>query len=141
MTKTPIRDLDSLLVDMSPALDPNIYVFVTSTQPIAAVADAALLSFREAEGMTYVVQRELADSLGLTHAFANRRITLRVTSALEAVGFLAAITRALATHGIAANVVSAFHHDHLFVPPERADEAMRVLERLSADSARRVLNG
>ena len=30
------------------------------------------------------------------------------------------------------NPVSAFHHDHLFVPADRADDAMRILEELAA---------
>lgn len=54
-------------------------------------------------------------------------ITLTVHSSLEAVGFLAVITRHLAQHSISVNAVSAYHHDHLFVPVHRADEAMRLL--------------
>lgn len=33
------------------------------------------------------------------------------------------------------NPVSAFYHDHLFVPAERAEEAMALLLRLAEDSA------
>lgn len=58
-------------------------------------------------------------------------VTLTVHSALDAVGFLARISTALAAQGIACNVVSAFHHDHLFVPRDRLEAAMQVLDRLS----------
>ena len=58
-------------------------------------------------------------------------ITLTVHSALDAVGFLAAITARLAEAGISVNAVSAFHHDHLFVPVDRADEAMALLQNMS----------
>jgi hypothetical protein len=34
----------------------------------------------------------------------------------------------LARAGISVNPVSAFHHDHLFVPWERREEAMMLLE-------------
>ncbi|RTL98872.1 MAG: ribonuclease H, partial [Bradyrhizobiaceae bacterium] len=34
------------------------------------------------------------------------------------------------------NAVSAFHHDHLFVPEQRAEEALAVLLQMS-DQARR----
>jgi uncharacterized protein len=47
------------------------------------------------------------------------------------VGFLAAITARLATAGISVNAVSAFHHDHLFVPADRADDAMVLLQEMS----------
>ena len=43
-------------------------------------------------------------------------ITLDVHSSLESVGFLAAVSARLAAAGIPCNAVSAFHHDHLFVP-------------------------
>jgi hypothetical protein len=66
------------------------------------------------------------------YAFASRLITLTVHSALEAVGFLAAITVRLAEAGTSVNAVSAFHHDHLFVPVDRAHEAMGVLREMSA---------
>ena len=50
---------------------------------------------------------------------------------LEAVGFLAAITTRLAEDGIPVNAVSAFHHDHLFVPLDRLDDAMAALAELT----------
>ncbi|WP_231612424.1 ACT domain-containing protein [Novipirellula galeiformis] len=54
-------------------------------------------------------------------------ITLKVHSSLEVVGFLFAVTAKLAQSGISVNVVSAYFHDHRFVPTGRADEAMKVL--------------
>ena len=48
-------------------------------------------------------------------------------SALEAVEFLTRVTAVLAEQGISVNAVSAFYHDYLFVPADRTDEALRVL--------------
>lgn len=70
--------------------------------------------------------------MGLRQTFASRLITLTVHSALDAVGFLAAVTARLAETGISVNAVSAFHHDHLFVPADRAEDAMAVLREISA---------
>ncbi len=53
----------------------------------------------------------------------------------RAIGFLAAVTAHLAESGIAVNAVSAFHHDHLFVPAARAEEAMRRLGEFSERGA------
>ncbi|WP_298874899.1 ACT domain-containing protein [uncultured Bradyrhizobium sp.] len=126
------RDLNVLLKQMKPELRPGIFVFCTI--PADANIPAALnplLTFREQEGTTLVILREEAEAAGLSYAFPSRLITLTVHSALDAVGFLAAITARLAKAGISANAVSAFHHDHLFVPVDRADEAMAALSELS----------
>jgi uncharacterized protein len=126
------RDLDVLLRDMKPDRRPGIFVFCTipTNQPIPA-ALSPLLTFREQEGTTLVITREQAEAAGLRYAFASCLITLTVHSALDAVGFLAAITARLATAGISVNAVSAFHHDHLFVPADRADDAMVLLQEMS----------
>lgn len=49
-----------------------------------------------------------------------------------AVGLTAAVSRVLTHAGISANVVAGFSHDHVFVPYDRAAEAVRVLERLAS---------
>ena len=59
-------------------------------------------------------------------------ITLTIHSDLSAVGFLARITDKLAKAGISVNVCSGYYHDHLFVPIEKANNAIDILKRLSA---------
>ena len=129
------RDLNALLRHMKPELRPGIFVFCTipTNEPIHAALNP-LLTFREQEGTTLVIRREEAEAAGLRYAFASRLITLTVHSALDAVGFLAAITARLAEAGISVNAVSAFHHDHLFVPADRGDEAIAALRNMSAAS-------
>jgi uncharacterized protein len=126
------RDLEALLRDMRPEMRAGIFVFCTiadgSDMPPAI---RPLLTFREQEGTTLVMRREEADSAGLRHQFASRLITLTVHSSLDAVGFLAAVTARLAAAGISVNAVSAFHHDHLFVPEHRAAEALALLQSMS----------
>ena len=58
-------------------------------------------------------------------------ITLEVQSSLAAVGFIARIATELARHGMGVNPVAGFFHDHLFVPEDRAEEALAVLRRLA----------
>ncbi len=70
----------------------------------------------------------------IPYAFPCRWITLRIHSSLEAVGLLAAVTGRLAKAGISVNAVSAYYHDHLFVSPEKAEEAMQILEGLSSEN-------
>ncbi|WP_448031415.1 ACT domain-containing protein [Bradyrhizobium liaoningense] len=125
-------DLGALLSDMKPDLHRDIFVFCTvpHDDPFPA-AICPLLTFREHEGTTLVMRREDAERAGLHYMFTSRLITLTVHSALDAVGFLAAVTSHLAEAGISVNAVSAFYHDHLFVPVDKADEAMAVLQAMS----------
>jgi uncharacterized protein len=126
-------DLAALLAGMRPVLRPDVVVFATLPES-ATIPDSLdpIMVFREAEGRTLILRDMDAAAAGIPSQFPSRMITLEVHSSLEAVGFLAAITTALAAVGIGVNPVSAFFHDHLFVPAERADEAMRVLEALAA---------
>ncbi len=93
---------------------------------------APLLIFEEHEGTTLILAKKEADARTLPYTGVWSRITLAVNSDLAAVGFLAAITAKLAAANIPVNAVSAFHHDHLFVPQESAEKAMSKLQELSA---------
>jgi uncharacterized protein len=127
------RNLEALLKDMKPELRDGVFVFCTIANETEIPATIGpLLVFREREGTTLVVRREEAEAAGLHHQFASRLITLTVHSSLDAVGFLAAVTARLAEAGISVNAVSAFYHDHLFVPDHRVEEAFGLLQGMSA---------
>lgn len=117
--------------DVRPELDPREWVFC-SIDPASDLDLDPVATFAEDEGLTVVIERRQARALGLDERFPSRRITLLVYSDLNAVGFLAPIATALAKRGIAVNTFSAVHHDHLFVPIDRADEAMRVILAISS---------
>lgn len=108
------------------------------TVPTSAVSQlniAPIARFVEDEGVSLILLKSEAEANGLTYNFPSRMITLTVHSSLDAVGFLAAITQKLAARGIGVNPVSAYFHDHLFVPSARVQEAMEVLESFSKDAA------
>jgi hypothetical protein len=56
-------------------------------------------------------------------------ITLRTLTALDEVGVTATVAALLAQADISCNVIAGVYHDHLFVPPERAQEALEILQR------------
>ena len=126
-------DLTTLITQMRPMLDPEPYVFCTfANRTIQDLVDYdAIGLFAETEGTTAILPVERARELGLADAEWFRRITLTVHSSLEAVGLTAAIAEALTKEGISANVVAAYFHDHVFVPAERAGEAMDALRNLA----------
>ncbi|WP_179378572.1 ACT domain-containing protein [Jannaschia marina] len=130
------RDIDVLMATLEPVLDPEIWVFATLTDRARAHDIEAILRFEEAEGTTLVVTETTAQSEGLDAVFRSRRITLNVHSALDAVGFLAPIATRLAAAGMGVNPVAGFFHDHLFVPADRAEDAMHILHEMR-DAARR----
>ncbi len=126
-------NLKTLLGSMRPELQPETYVFVTLPLDQSLPEGVPpLMVFGEKEGWTCIVSEEAAGRAGLSGTFPSRMITLSIHSSLEAVGFLAAILPRLAAAGMGVNPVSGFYHDHLFVPADRAGDAMRILEELAA---------
>jgi hypothetical protein len=126
------KDLSYLLKNMEPAHMPGSYIFATvSEETLERLGAAPLLIFREVEAITVIVIREIAEANALSFDSVWSLITLTVHSDLEAVGFLAKITSLLAEAGITANTVSAFYHDHLFVPEHRVQDTLSLLKNLS----------
>lgn len=127
-----ITDLDLLLKSMSPKLLDGEYVFCCVDGPLADYLHLEpMATFREQEGLTLVVPRDKAELGGLTFDGIFRLITLTVHSSLQAVGLTAAFASQLAEHGISANVVAGYYHDHIFVPQEKAHAALQALESLA----------
>ncbi len=129
-------DLRKLLASMSPELVQGALVFATipAGEPVPSGLNP-VMTFREREGATLVISEDEASMNGIAYTFKSRMITLNVHSSLDAVGFLAVIAARLAAAGMGVNPVSAYFHDHLFVPAERAVEAMAILEALVAENA------
>jgi hypothetical protein len=124
-------NLDALLRTMSATLVDGLYVFVTISEGAIPSGLRPRMLFQESEGMTLVLLKEEAKASGLPYEFPCRMITLEVHSSLEAVGFLARITTALAKHGMVVNPVSGYFHDHLFVPDGREMDALTVLKEIA----------
>jgi hypothetical protein len=118
-------DLQTLVSSMAPDLRPDSYVFTTTVD--VPPGCAPVVTVREAEGTTLVLQQEEADRLGLAYDYVAAMITLRVHSALDAVGLTAFVATRLAEAGMSCNVVAGYHHDHLFVPLHRGAEAVALL--------------
>lgn len=125
------KDLRTLLATMSPQLNPGEYVYTVAPDGRVPAGVRPVVTVAEDEGLTLVVPRQDADRAGLAYDYVAGWITLRVHSALEAVGLTAAVAEALARNGISCNVVAGFHHDHLFVPHADASRARDALEMLS----------
>ncbi|PZR89693.1 MAG: hypothetical protein DLM67_18605 [Candidatus Nephthysia bennettiae] len=137
----PGEDLASLLARMRPALSEAPCVFVTRPRVTCEELEAALGSFREDEGVTLILEEERAARPGLEARPRWARITLTVHSSLSAVGLIANVATALAEAGISCNPMSAWYHDHLFVPWEQRQAALEALQQLSTSSPRDAAGG
>ena len=95
---------------------------MAALQPIA--------SYLEDEGRSLVLHRQVADEAGLGYDSVFNCIKLAVHSSLDAVGLTAAVSNRLAVDGISANVIAAYFHDYVYVPKDRAGDALQLLENL-----------
>ena len=126
--------LATLLRSLDPELAAPEVVFVSFAD--AQYGDYAdlqpLAMVQEAEGMTLVVQKALADQFQLAYDGVFQCITLKVHSSLQAVGLTAAVSRQLAQRGISVNVLAGYYHDHIFVPAQQADTALSALKAIES---------
>ncbi len=120
-----------MIAGMEPVLVEGSFAFVPWPKGKAWPAGTRA-SCVEDEGLSLIVPVEAAPK----DAVAMRCITLRVHSSLEGVGLTAAVSAGLAAADIPANVVAGYHHDHVYLPRDKADLAMKILRRLQQEAAK-----
>ncbi len=130
---TPIgeTDLREILKTLRPKHNIGDFVFCVVDDLTKVNPKDIIMFFKENEGNTIIIKKELADSLNFQYSFVSNWITLSVHSSLTAVGLTALFSKALTEKGISCNVVAAFYHDHIFVDKKDIEEAMDTLTRLS----------
>lgn len=127
-------DLQKLLSGLTADLIEGVFVFITLPEAEVPQGITPRMMFHEAEGVTLILLEQDAQAHGLAYEFRSRMITLNVHSALEAVGFIAHIATELAKHQMGVNPVAGFYHDHIFVPEDRAQDALDVLVQIAANA-------
>ncbi len=113
---------------MRPVLHDEAYGFAVGDE---VGVNNAFATIREDEGITVVATTKDLEIAGLKVDSHWARITLQVHSSLTAVGLTASFATALGNHGISANVIAGYHHDHIFVNWDKRHDAMRALQHLS----------
>lgn len=123
-----IHDTTDMIAGMTPELQSGTFVFALSEN--AKLISQAICTFKESEGMSLILPIAIARDAGLDCSAPMRCITLNVYSSLEGVGLTAAVATALSNAGIARNMVAALHHDHAFVPADKTEAALEILNAL-----------
>ena len=86
-----------------------------------------IASFNEKEGLTLVIKKETAQLNKLSYEGVFRCISLELISSLSSVGLTAKISKLLSDNRISANICAGYYHDHIFVPQDRSEEALKLL--------------
>ena len=137
--KPPVANLAALLSTLEPVLNDGVYVYSSVPAGTNLGSMPVVATLHEKEGVTIIARETDVLRANLPILFRAAWITLTVNSDLHAVGLTAAFASALGDAGISCNVVAGAHHDHLFVPVERAEDALSVLRELqrraSSDSS------
>ncbi|MBL4681422.1 MAG: ACT domain-containing protein [Pseudomonadales bacterium] len=127
------KNLKQLLQTLNPELDPRLYVFCTidssSIDKLRKITTIA--TFQEKEGLSLTLTKLEADKHGLSYEGEFKLISFNVHSSLDAVGMTAAISKKLTEKNISANIIAAYHHDHIFISQVDAERALLALAEFS----------
>lgn len=86
--------------------------------------------FVENEGTSFIAPVTQLRAADLDHIGGWALISLGLETALAETGIAARVSAALDAAAIPANLVAAYHHDHVFVPWERREEAAILLREV-----------
>lgn len=129
-------DLSKLLRSLTWECAAGEYMFCTAPPgfQLPQGVDPQMVFNERGRGTTYVVLADdvakLDEVVRSTATLRSKMITLTVHSSLEAVGFIAEISRRLAERSIPCNVVAAYFHDHLFIAPDKVDDVLLTLSEI-----------
>lgn len=123
-----IKDIEKLIKNLKPTLQSEKYFIITYKDYLPS----AIGLFKEEEGMTFFIEEKYIRKINIEEKSGPYAlISLKVYSDLKAVGLIAKLTKVLAEKNISVNIISAYFHDHLFIPWKRKEEALVILKKLS----------
>jgi hypothetical protein len=93
-------------------------------------ATELLATFHEDGRLAVIAPLSYLKANGIAAEGPYAKLTIEVHTSLELVGLTAVMATELARHGISANVVAAFYHDHVFVQYPLRERAVALLEGL-----------
>jgi len=125
-----ITDLRQTLQSIKVVCDDVQYGFASIQDETQIKTDEVLATFHENGRLAIIAPKDYPDSLSIENEGPYAKLTIDVHTSLELVGLTAVMATKLAEHGVSANVVAAFYHDHVFVQYELRQKATQLLESL-----------
>lgn len=125
-----LTDLQQTLASLKVLCDDVPYGFASVALDADIDRDTVLATFHENGRLAIIAPQEYLISKGIEQEGPYAKLTIDVHTSLELVGLTAVMATKLAKHGISANVVAAFYHDHVFVQYELRERAAQLLESL-----------
>jgi hypothetical protein len=125
-----ITDLQQTLSSLKVVCDDIEYGFASIADSSSIEPEKVLATFQENDRLAIIAPKAYLDSLSIENEGPYAKLTIDVHTSLELVGLTAVMATKLAEHGISANVVAAFYHDHVFVQYGSRDKAIQLLEDL-----------
>lgn len=125
-----LTDLKDTLDSLKVSCDGIEYGFASIPDDSEISRNKVLATFQEKGRLAVIAPKEYLDTKDIDYEGPYAKLTIDVHTSLELVGLTAAMATELAEHGISANVVAAFYHDHVFVQYKLREEAIKLLEGL-----------
>ncbi len=122
--------IHQLLSNLNPKLDKRTFAYVFRSAPLDGLGKHSFAIIQEDEGLTYIVESQIADQFNQNYHLLYCKITLQVDSPLTAVGLTFMVSSELAKLEIPCNLIAGFNHDHIFVPTSDAKQAHQCLMQL-----------
>ncbi|MFH1240338.1 MAG: ACT domain-containing protein [Candidatus Diapherotrites archaeon] len=115
-------------------LDPKIVdgnYWICTIKTHSEVPENAIATFKEEKGISIILKQETKPEFECTEAKAMISVGIETPQGAEA--FLSKIMSAIAeADDLCTYVYSAYYQDHLFVPKEKAEEVIEVLNKLKS---------
>ena len=128
-----ITDLHKTLQTLIVVCDDIKYGFASISDESLIDRSKVLATFHENGRLAIIAPQTYLNNLDIECEGPYARLTIDIHTSLELVGLTAVTATKLAEHGISANVVAAFYHDHVFVQFDKRWRAKELLESLRDD--------
>lgn len=125
-----LTDPQQTLKSLKVVCDDIQYGFASIPDDSGIDRKKVLATFQENGRLAVIAPKEYLESLNIENEGPYAKLTINVHTSLELVGLTAVMATKLAEHGISANVVAAFYHDHVFVQYGVRKKAAELLENL-----------
>jgi uncharacterized protein len=115
---------------LAPTQLPGVFVYCSLGPGQNVSAVDIVSSIQEPKGLSVIVRESVALENGWPILFRAAWIRFGATTDLSSLGLTAAVSTALAAAGISCNMVAGAYHDHVFVPLDRARDALALLQQI-----------